>query len=234
MVLRLEAEGIPTSLHKVGQRPWQALAQAALAGYGDLVIVGKRDQDLAEGRRLGSQAVKLLRKCPVPVWVVKPDHDLAQKLVMAATDLTAVGDRAVTMAAFIAEQHHCELQVVHAFQISMELQLEASLLSEEDYALRLEAIKSAASSHIDDVLSRSVFDGESVVHVARRSPHKMIGEAVEHLHPDLLVMGTVSRGGLPGMLVGNTAERLLDQVDCSLLTVKPSDFVCPIDPQPPW
>ena len=55
-----------------------------------------------------------------------------------------------------------------------------------------------------------------------------IREAVEHLHPDLLVMGTVSRGGLAGFLIGNTAERLLDRVDCSLLTVKPNEFVSPV------
>jgi universal stress protein E len=44
------------------------------------------------------------------------------------------------------------------------------------------------------------------------------------------VMGTISRGGIPGVLVGNTAERLLPRLDCSLLTVKPEDFVCPVEP----
>jgi len=41
-------------------------------------------------------------------------------------------------------------------------------------------------------------------------------------------MGTISRAGIAGLLVGNTAERLLDQLDCSLLTVKPGDFVSPV------
>jgi nucleotide-binding universal stress UspA family protein len=51
---------------------------------------------------------------------------------------------------------------------------------------------------------------------------------VKLLRPDLVVMGTVSRGGIPGLLMGNTAERLIDRIDCALLTVKPQDFVCPI------
>ncbi|HEX6885840.1 MAG TPA: universal stress protein, partial [Planctomycetota bacterium] len=43
-----------------------------------------------------------------------------------------------------------------------------------------------------------------------------------------LVMGSVSRGGIAGLLLGNTAERLLDRVSCSLLTIKPQDFVSPV------
>jgi hypothetical protein len=31
-----------------------------------------------------------------------------------------------------------------------------------------------------------------------------------------------------GLLVGNTAERMLDRVECSLLTIKPEGFVSPV------
>ena len=46
--------------------------------------------------------------------------------------------------------------------------------------------------------------------------------------PDLVVLGAISTGGLAGMLIGSTAEKLIYQLDCSLLVVKPEDFVCPI------
>jgi len=61
------------------------------------------------------------------------------------------------------------------------------------------------------------------------APTKAILRVVEGVHPDLVVMGTIARGGIAGMLVGNTAERLLQRLDCSLLTVKPADFVCPVE-----
>jgi nucleotide-binding universal stress UspA family protein len=41
-------------------------------------------------------------------------------------------------------------------------------------------------------------------------------------------MGTVCRTGIPGLIIGNTAERVLDVVDCSVLTVKPEGFVSPV------
>jgi len=50
------------------------------------------------------------------------------------------------------------------------------------------------------------------------------------LRIDLLVMGTVCRTGSPGLIIGNTAERVLDSVKCSVLTVKPAGFVSPIAP----
>jgi len=45
---------------------------------------------------------------------------------------------------------------------------------------------------------------------------------------EIIVMGTVSRVGLPGLFIGNTAEEVLRQVDCSVLTVKPDGFVTPV------
>ncbi len=45
---------------------------------------------------------------------------------------------------------------------------------------------------------------------------------------DLVVMGTICRTGVPGFFVGNTAESILQQVECSVLTVKPDGFVTPV------
>ncbi|MGB5844849.1 MAG: universal stress protein, partial [Anaerolineales bacterium] len=45
---------------------------------------------------------------------------------------------------------------------------------------------------------------------------------------EIIVMGTVSRTGIAGLLIGNTAEKVLRQVDCSVLTVKPEGFITPV------
>ena len=41
-------------------------------------------------------------------------------------------------------------------------------------------------------------------------------------------MGTVARTGIPGLLIGNTAESVLSQVGCSVIAVKPDGFVSPV------
>ena len=50
---------------------------------------------------------------------------------------------------------------------------------------------------------------------------------------DLISIGTVGRSGVKGIVLGNTAERVLDTCDCSILTVKPDDYVSPIA-KPTW
>ncbi|HBX95053.1 MAG TPA: universal stress protein UspA and related nucleotide-binding protein [Hyphomonas sp.] len=42
---------------------------------------------------------------------------------------------------------------------------------------------------------------------------------------DTVVIGTIGRVGIPGLLMGNTAEKVLRQLDCSLLALKPEGFV---------
>ena len=59
-------------------------------------------------------------------------------------------------------------------------------------------------------------------------PDFAILECVEDHNIDLVVMGTIGRAGIAGFLTGNTAERLLPQITCSLLAVKPADFKSPV------
>ena len=65
--------------------------------------------------------------------------------------------------------------------------------------------------------------------------HMLKGEAGDLIpwlawkkHIDVIIMGTVCRTGIPGLFIGNTAEKVLRQVDCSVLTVKPGGFVTPV------
>ena len=120
-VTAARAEGCQAKLHLTNERVWIEVIRRALRGKADLVVVGKRAEAAADGRRLGQTAAKLLRKCPCPVWVVEPGHDLAHRLILAASDLTPVGDAACRWAAFVARAHACPLHVVHAYQVPLPL-----------------------------------------------------------------------------------------------------------------
>jgi len=224
----VRAEGVECVLELTARRPWMELARHVDRGDADIVVVGKRDNEEAETRRLGHVATKLLRKCPHAVWAVKPQHDLSLKLVLAATDLTPVGDRAERLGAAIASAHSGALHVVHGYQVPAELQAASSELSEEDFGKRVEALRTSAQEHMRAALDGAVLREEPVLHVGRGTGFSAIKEAHAHLHPDLLVLGSISSGGTPGLLVGTTAERILGRVDCSILALKPPDFVCPL------
>ncbi len=66
------------------------------------------------------------------------------------------------------------------------------------------------------------------VHFLIEPPDFAIMNYIEQHDIDLLVMGTVGRAGISGFITGNTAERLLPRIPCSLLAVKPPDFKSPV------
>jgi nucleotide-binding universal stress UspA family protein len=57
---------------------------------------------------------------------------------------------------------------------------------------------------------------------------RLLPELAKRAEVDLIVMGTVCRTGVAGFIIGNTAENVSQQVDCSVLAVKPEGFVPPV------
>jgi len=66
------------------------------------------------------------------------------------------------------------------------------------------------------------------VHVIKGKTPEVVSNFVRDNSVDLVVMGTVARSGLTGLLMGNTSEEVLDQINCSVLAVKPYSFKTPI------
>ncbi|MFC1788938.1 universal stress protein [Thermodesulfobacteriota bacterium] len=64
--------------------------------------------------------------------------------------------------------------------------------------------------------------------VRKGDPGEMIADYADKNGIDLIVMGTIGRSGLAGLLIGSTAEKVIDQVNCSVLTIKPANFKSPI------
>jgi universal stress protein E len=66
------------------------------------------------------------------------------------------------------------------------------------------------------------------VHLLKGDPGALIVDLARKKRIELVVMGTVCRTGLAGFFIGNTAEKVLQEVDCSVLAVKPDGFVTPV------
>ena len=66
------------------------------------------------------------------------------------------------------------------------------------------------------------------VHLSRGAATRTIPALASKLKADLVVMGTVARTGIPGLIIGNTAEAILEQLHCSVLAIKPPGFSSPV------
>lgn len=227
MQVAAHTAGVESELVVSTGRPWLDITQLALRGHIDLVVVGKRNEATTDGRRIGSVANKLLRKCPCPVWVVRPGQGAKSGVVLAATDLTPTGDLIVRSAGELANMLDSTLHVVHAWQLPFENQMQHARMSEEEIALEAKTFKTEVLTEVQGVLDEAGLK-DAKVHTARGKPSSIITEAASHLKTDMLVMGTISQTGIAGFLMGSTAERMLDQLDCSIFALKPEGFESPV------
>jgi universal stress protein E len=216
--------GVEAELVVCEERAGQAIVKHVLRTEADMVIVGKRVGRSHDLRRMGSVSAYLARNCPCVVSVLKPGSRAWPECVVAATDRGAVGERVVDVAATLASRAGAALHVIHAIQVGMEAQMQGQ--DAVDAYLRQE--REAVRAEVAEQLKSTGYQDGWDLHAGRSSPTSAVLECEKRLAPDVIVMGTVSRGGIPGLLVGNTAERLLGILDCSLVVVKPVDFVCPV------
>jgi nucleotide-binding universal stress UspA family protein len=208
----------------IGQ-PFVKIIQAVQAEGYDLVVVGTRGLSAWKQFVLGSTAKRLIRMCPSSVWVVKGESKPPPRSILVATDFSDVSDRAFEHAQWLAGVSGGELHVLHVLEEEIahpvfEIPFPPRQHQEDEAQERLKALTSSAAATTAPVQT----------HLAWGTPWLEIVQHAQRLGTDLLVLGSVGRSGIKGLLLGNTANRVLENCDCNLLTVKPAGFVSPIEP----
>ena len=213
-----------------GRRAIELVHEAATGSY-DLLIL---EDDLPRGIRASTQSI--VRHCPAPVWVVKSAPHAPPARVAAAVDPIGAGpgafDRKVLeIAAGAAESMDAELYVVHAWQPLCDefgwLPAEVRKLSEtRDFVEETRARHArAVESVVRSVLPRLPEENRLLV---EGSPAEAVLEASSEIGADLLVVGTARSALYARVLIGKTAETILENVAVSVLAVKPDGFVSPL------
>ena len=223
----LGLEGTRTIV-RAGSPPLVIVDEVLAAGH-DLVVVTS-DED----REDNATIKRLLRKCPCPVWVIRPTRAKTQRVLAAvnpAPDEQELNNLVLELAASLTELYGGELHVVHAWQLQGEATLRSSAFihcSAEEIGRLLAAEEHHKRSALDALLANQTEVADWTVHVVKGPTADVITGLVDHARINVVVMGTVARAGVAGLLVGNTAEQLLDDLRCSVVAVKPPGFVSPL------
>lgn len=212
----------------VGDVPLVIIEQV-LAGDHDLVVVTS-DED-----REDRAAVKrLMRKCPCPVWVIRPSRARIQRVLAAVNpspDELDLNRQILEIASSMVERYGGEAHVVHAWEFPGEASMRSSAFlhpAEGEVDQLVEAERLRHREALDLLIGQYGGGADWTVHLRKGRPADIVSDVVTKKRINLLVMGTVARTGVAGLLVGNTAERLLDEVRCSVITLKPPGFVSPV------
>ncbi|MCD0461019.1 universal stress protein [Roseiconus lacunae] len=204
--------------------------------HGHDLVIKTADGESVAGQLFGSISRSLLRLCPCPVWLLKPQVHGDFDQILAAVDLDAtddthrnLNDQLLQLASAIARLDNATLHVGSAWSLWMEQSLRRRAGDDEiDQAIRAQETRIAQG--LNDLIGKVDTDGIEVqTHLVRGNAANEIFAVAEKVEADLIVMGTVCRTGVAGFLIGNTAENLLSNVTCSILAVKPDGFQSPVN-----
>jgi universal stress protein E len=216
----------------------------------DLVIKAAEPPEWLD-RLLGSEDMHLLRKCPCPVWLIKPSAPHKYRRILAAVDVDdsypelelesrrLLDQHVLELATSMAISDFAELHIVHAWEAIGESAMRGSFMRTPEAKVNayVEEVKQQREASMERLLSDVTSDvGQEAldylkprVHLVKGWARKVIPALAKQIEADLVVMGTVARTGVPGFITGNTAESILNQIDCSVLAIKPAGFVTPIE-----
>jgi nucleotide-binding universal stress UspA family protein len=218
--------------------PFLEIIKQVMRSRHDLVIKPAEGRGGVSRILFGSTDLHLLRKCPSPVWIIKPSHIKPYARILAAVDPNPdeksnveLNILILQLASSLARRENSELHIVHAWLMPHESILRSgrgNLPNFEIDRMVLETRK-AHKKWFDELLGQiHLHDSTPKVHLLKGEASDVLTTLAHEKRVELIVMGTVARTGIPGFFIGNTAEKTLASVDCSVLAVKPKGFTSPV------
>ena len=238
-------DGVSIDTRVLVGKPFIEIIRQVLRNDHDLIIkCADADSDLQE-LLFSSTDKHLMRKCPCPVWIIKPTERQKYVRILAAVDQDpeepikdALNRQILEMSTSMALAEYSEAHIVHAWEVFGEALLRSHNwdFSEAEFEAMLEEEATSRRLWLENLVmnygtstdtnNADVLDLH--LHVVKGPAQFVVSELARELAVDLVVMGTVARTGIDGFFMGNTAESILGQLDCSVLTIKPPGFTSPV------
>lgn len=208
--------------------------------HGINLVIKDAEPNKTNSRALRAIDMSLLRKCPCPVWLNRPsDKPRSHQRVAVAVNPNATTDEEhslsislLQLSRAIADSCDSQLHIISCWEYQLEHYLEDHVwikVSPEDLNQQIESAKQQHEEALQSVIDASGIGGDMVLHPLHGTPDDEIPNCVDETEIDVLVMGTLARTGIPGVVIGNTAENILQNVSCSLVALKSEQFKSPIE-----
>ena len=217
-----QAEGVDVDVSVSWDRPLhEGIVRRVLRSDPRLVIKDTHYHSRLKRALFTNTDWHLIRSCPAPLWLVKPEVEFSRPVFLAAVDPLHEGDKPAALDTRLlseAFEYADELGgVVHAFHAFN------PFIDPEDPA-RVEEAHDAAMQRLVDAVQIP----DERTHVRAGNTVEVLPQLAVETDAAVVVMGAVSRGRLEHAIVGSTAENVLDLLPCDVLVIKPQGFVSPV------
>lgn len=238
----LEPENKGDGIVRIAPKPAKAIADYAEEGNYDLIVIaakGRHESDLLRG----SVTEKIIRYSKVPVLHTDQPEIESIKNIMVPTDGSQASLKALPVAVSIALRHNASITLFHVLELhgSLTENVMKNVHKSETENIRdviFDALDKFFEESWDEVELRrgSGFDSQFVVSDGASSSTIKVkvviekGVSAHHAitsygdeHSDLIVLGTHGHSGLKHLILGSTAEKVVQHSANPTVTVKP-DF----------
>lgn len=225
-----------TTVTEQGIRFLNVIRRVMREGH-DLVL--KCGSEVEDGGLLyASDDMHLMRKCPCPVWILKGEQAAQTRYILAAVDpeaddpqREALSRMVMELATSLARNDGAKVEAINAWRLLEEQALRSGRvrLAPEEVDSILEKERKVSRQRLDALVNRHRISDDSpgIVH-KKGFAGDVIPNYVKLHEIDTIVMGTVGRTGVRGLFIGNSAETILNRVECSVIALKPPGFVSPV------
>ena len=193
----------------------------------DLVVKYTKDEESFTSLIFTPVDWQLLRKCPVPVLMVRDGDWKHQRRILIAVNVSGEQEyqnefnlELVETGMSLAENlNRGNVHLVSAYPvapINMAIDLPEFNTSGYENGIR--------GQHLINMkaLRQQFCIDEDHTHVREGFPEDVIPQVAKEIEAELVILGTVGRTGLSAALLGNTAEHVINKLSCNLLAIKPS------------
>lgn len=205
-------------------------------GY-DLLI--KEAEDNENGAGFKALDMALLRKCPCALFIHRVSGRMSPKPNIAVAidpgnDTPESRDLSVNLLRIshvIAKHYNSKLSIVSCLDSIIEKYLHHHYLVHVPRQQINEAVNRESDEQyqaLHALIKKSAVGSKPNIYQLQGNPVNLIPSFIVEHNIDVLVMGTVARTGIAGFIIGNTAENILQKINCSLLALKPPGFVSPV------
>lgn len=225
-VAHLSAEGLQIEVDvRWGKRRHEEILSRVAVLQPDILFKSTHPSSALRRLLFSDTSWQLIRRCPAPLWLVH-DAESSGKRLCAALDPLHSADKPAAL-------DHQLIRTSQALQAALGLQAEylhaqaplpRSLLFDAEVAQEYEDYVTQCSREhrqaFDKLIAQHAID-RAQAHLQEGFAEEVIPRFVREHNIGLLVMGAIARGHLDSLLIGHTAERVLERVECDLLVIKP-------------
>lgn len=225
------AARVPTRVAVRTGMPALELVRHALRTNADIIVKTALGRDVRRLTTFGSLALHLVRKSPIPVWLQNPRTPTSRRVAAAinlgtsSPEQDALSRRILAVARRVAALEGAELHAVYVVDMARE-RAYRSILTPAQFQVHAETVLRGSRELLERFVESDA--PTAIAHLEQGDPKEVLADFVRENGIDLVVMGSVGRSGIAGLLIGELAEELLTRVDCSAITIKPEGFLSPI------